>query len=136
MMQSEPKIHAGHMEVAVANLIGSDAFHEIEIKISASDLRADFNKRHGHDSKIISSLTYAVPDKLLNLAHQLVPAECGLIAVNWNKYSGCHTARWIRRAKRRKGVVVTNGTIRDFMRLGCMRIWSLKHHNNNKPVKT
>ena len=101
----EPKIHSGHIEVAVAHLIGyranvivpnlfwglglkheadlivmdsGDRLTEIEIKISLQDLKADFKKEHAHKSKLISRLVYAVPKNLVENALNLVPKEHGL----------------------------------------------------------
>lgn len=156
---SKLKIHSGQMEVAVANLIGyrthtivpnvswglglrhecdmlvlddKDRFTEIEIKVSKSDLKADFNKGHGHYSGIITRLIYAVPTDLLETAKELVPPKCGIIEVltippKDKTWLPVHRAQWIRRCRHRKpDRPVTDETIRKFMMLGCMRIWSLK----------
>jgi hypothetical protein len=91
-VMANPRLHSGHMEVAVAELIGyrnhtivpnvswglglrhecdmlvldkKGQFTEIEIKISLADLKADFKKPHGHASKIITRLVYAIPKDML-----------------------------------------------------------------------
>jgi hypothetical protein len=152
----EPKIHAGHMELAVtklmdyrrhiivpnvswgwglayeADLIVVDANQkatEVEIKISRADLRADFKKSHSHDSKKISRLVYAVHDTVLELAIEMVPAHAGIIAVKWNGFR--FAARWIRQVKHKKGHPgVTQDDVIKLLKLGVMRVWSLKEHNN------
>jgi hypothetical protein len=154
------KIHAGHMEVAVAELIGyrthvivpnvswglglehecdllildgKGRFTEVEIKISKSDLKADFSKSHGHKSKIISRLIYAVPEHLLEAAVELVPKTCGIIVVKTTdtKYGGIrHTAFWHRLVRHKVVELPKQHILNNFYRLGCMRIWSLKKHNN------
>lgn len=156
------KIHAGEVELAVVALIDyrkntivpnvswglgfnhecdmlvlddQDRFTEIEIKISASDLKADFKKTHGHKSNIISRLIYAMPIGLCEKYQNLIPGHCGIIAVR-EVMIGTRTfnkAEWFRRCKHDKTKEKPSPkTIRKFMELGCMRIWSLKNHNNNK----
>jgi len=152
--------HSGQMEVAIANLIGyrlntivpnvswgmgfrhecdmlildsQNRFTEIEIKVSKSDLKADFKKAHGHSSKIISRLVYAVPRNLLESALELVPQRCGIIVVDEiEKYGKLfYVAKWhrvVRHDKQKSSP--TPAQIRKFMELGCMRIWSLKSHYN------
>jgi hypothetical protein len=112
------KLHSGHIEVAVAKLLGwrtntivpnvswglglrhecdmlvldqRGRFTEIEIKISVADLRADLKKGHGHRSEIISRLVFAMPLDLCEKWDHLVPSGCGIIAVDWakrNKFIG------------------------------------------------
>lgn len=157
------KLHAGHIEVAVAKLLNyrvytivpnvaslfmhecdmlaldtHGRFTEIEIKVTASDLKADFKKTHGHKSEYISRLIYAMPIQLCEKYAQLIPKECGIISVHHSlPPSNCSDCkgyvyalhyRVVKHQKQKK--LPTNTMINDFMRLGCMRIWSLKEHNN------
>ena len=152
------KLHAGHMEVAVANLIGyrthtivpnvswglglnhecdmlvldqKGRFTEVEIKISRSDLRADFKKKHGHQSKFISRLVYAVPEEMKDYALELIPLTAGLIYVHhydWNGKIQCY-ARWERLCRHDTTKKPDQKTLNRFYHLGCMRIWSLKEHS-------
>jgi len=109
-------------------------FTEIEIKISASDLKADFNKRHHHESKYISRLVYAVPEKLKTLALELCPRDTGIIVVQWIARYG-YKASWERTCKHdpKKDLVPLN-IQSQFMRLGCIRIWTMKR-KINKQIK-
>ena len=157
-VKPEPKIHAGHIECAVVDLFnyrvhicvpnvswGFLRFHEadlliidkdnrlseVEIKISLSDLKADFKKHHGHSDNKIGRLIYAVPDKLVEAAKELVPKNNGIIRVKWNEYSGYFVATWVRGCRHHKlAKPITDSDAMKLMRLGCMRIWSLKKHNN------
>lgn len=164
------KLHSGHIESAVVRLLnyrvytivpnvreglnlshecdllcldGKGRFMEIEIKISAGDLKADFKKSHGHRSKYIGRLAYAMPKELAEKYKDLIPENCGLISVQIEtlpKYKTSDlitytylTAKWIRLCKHNKATLeVPVQKQLDFMRLGCMRIWSLKAHNNGK----
>lgn len=149
----EPKIHSGYIEVAVALLLdyrrytivpnvhwgagfshecdmlaidGDNKMTEIEVKISMADLKADFKKKHGHSSKYISRLVYAMPEKMITKAVEIIPKEHGIISVKWNGYR--FEAKWVRKARHRKHYIeqVPQSKIINIMRLGCMRIWSLK----------
>lgn len=152
------KLHAGYMEIAVANLIGwrqntivsnvswglglnhecdmlvldqNQRFTEIEIKISKSDLKKDFKKPHNHSSTFISRLVYAVPAELVEYALSIIPDGTGLIQVWHNDDDdGIHcSAQWVRRCRYDPRKQNPNqGTINKFYHLGCMRIWSLKQH--------
>lgn len=182
-----PKMHAGVIETCVANLFGyrrhtivpnvswglgfrhecdmlildnKDRFTEVEIKISTADLMADFKKPHGHYSKIISRLYYAMPEELCEKHFGIIPPHCGLIAVKWEPprkmtswtgevyhvSPGKYVATWWRQVRHDKNKEKPDEkTIRRFLELGCMRIWSLKErieayrersHENGTPTGT
>ncbi len=174
---SKNRLHAGHVEVAVAMLLNyrvytivpnvsyglglhhecdmlaldkQGRFTEIEIKVSASDLKADFKKWHEHKSKFISRLMYAMPIELCEKYQDLIPSHCGIIAIKeikfykWEKIKrGSDKVKYVehqgwkaeffRQAKHDKNKEKpSDKIIKEFMRLGCMRIWSLKSKNNNR----
>lgn len=106
-------------------------FSEIEIKVSVADMKKDLQKRHGHNSKIISRLIYAFPLQILEKVLPLVPERCGIIVVdyNWRKQP---EARWHRVCKYDKTKKPSPAEIEKFYQLGLMRIWSLKNHLNEK----
>ena len=147
----EPKIHSGLVELAVVHLMNfrvytivpnishgllgnmeadllcynGEKFTEVEIKISASDLKADFKKKHGHQHKYISRLIYAMPLKLCEKYADIIPKEHGIISVKWNGYR--YVASHYRMARHSKFFQEPpTRFVHEFMRLGCMRIWSLK----------
>jgi len=155
---SKPKIHAGHMEVAVAKLIGwrvativpnvswglglrhecdllildkLGRLSEVEIKISKSDLKADFRKGHNHISPIIGRLIYAVPDELVDFAKTVIPEKSGLITVKWTSIGW--QATWVRYCKHGESLKLTAEQKIKLMSLGCMRIWTLKEALYNRP---
>lgn len=155
-------MHAGNIELAVAALLNyrvytivpnvshglylnhecdmlalkDGKFTEIEIKISLSDLKADFKKSHGHKSKYISRLVYAIPEEMLAKAEQIIPKEYGIIVVKTyppreSTSLPRYGASWYRQCRHRKTTEAIPRDILDkFYHLGCMRIWSLKFHNN------
>jgi len=158
------KIHAGIMEVAVANLLNyrvytivpnvshglylnhecdmlalkDGKFTEIEIKVSISDLKADFKKKHEHKSKYITRLVYAVPEFMLDKALEIITMEFGVIVVkSYGDRIIYHKASWVRKARHRKQQeCIPQSILNKFYQLGCMRIWSLKMHNNYNKSKT
>lgn len=103
-------------------------FTEIELKISAADLKKDFTKSHQHKSRYISRLVYALPEWLYESHGELIPAGCGVILVSdiGNTRKILH-ATWERNCKHSKHTLEIPRKILDkFYHLGCMRIWSLK----------
>lgn len=158
MDNPQPKIHSGHVELAVVALLNfrvytivpnishgllgnmeadllcydGEKFTEVEIKISASDLKADFKKRHGHRHKYITRLIYAMPLNLCEKYGHLIPMENGIISVEWNGY--LWKAKHYRMVRHKKiACLIPDHFIVNFMRLGCMRIWTLKNKLYAKP---
>lgn len=151
---TQPRIHSGHVEIAVAHLLNwrryvivpniswglhlghecdllclspDNKFLEVEIKISASDLRKDFKKQHGHRSKYIGRLAYAVPSSLQTLAVELVPKSCGIIVVEWKPLAGRYGASWCRTCRHNPCTLqIPRDVLDKYFRLAAMRIWSLK----------
>jgi len=152
---TKPKLHAGYMEVAIAQLLGyrrnvivpnvswglglnhecdmlvlspGKKLTEIEIKVTFSDFKRDFDKRHGHTSKYISRLVYALPSELIDRAMPMIPRECGVISVEHYGHSFApFRAQWVRQARHSKLLQpVPDSVINKLYELGCMRIWDLK----------
>lgn len=150
----KPKLHSGHMEFAIAVLVGwrqniivpniswglglnheadllvldaSNRLTEIEIKISKSDLVADFKKGHSHESAMISRLVYALPLDLLESCMPMIPRHSGIITVEWNQWAKTYVAKWYRVPKHNKlKRKPSDAEIKKLMQLGLMRIWTLK----------
>lgn len=97
-------------------------FTEIELKVSLSDLKADFKKKHNHYSNFISRLVYAVPIELKEHALNLVPKHCGIIIARDDFYC----ASWLRIPKHDINKKPTQEQIIKFLKLGCIRIWKNK----------
>lgn len=114
--QMQPRLHAGHMEIAVADLLdyrtnlivpnvsyGWGLAHEadlivvspknkvteVEIKVSRTDLLNDLKKdKHTKPSKIIGRLIYAIPVELKEVFLENFPRHYGLITVAWTEEYG------------------------------------------------
>jgi hypothetical protein len=112
-------------------LDSKNRFTEVEIKVTLSDLKADFNKHHNHSSKIISRMFYAFPKDLLEKALPLIPTNIGIITCEPGVYyygKSSYSAKYFRMVRHDKYSRPSERQIQKFMNLGCMRIWSLKHH--------
>lgn len=105
---------------------------EVEIKISVSDFKADFNKAHYHDSKDVRSLYYALPKDLYNANKDLfksMAAErgAGIIVV-----TGCRSCEIVQRAAIRRDVKPLGvWQMVDYMRLGCLK-WFKPQYNDEE----
>lgn len=124
----------GH-ECDMLVLDNKNRFTEIELKVRVSDFKKDLEKEHGHRDKRISRLVYAMPAAVLEKVIALVPANAGIISTHPER----SRPYWHRQCKHRVVEAVDAETIRKFMHLGCMRIWTLKqklalekHKSKNK----
>ena len=159
------KYHAGEIELAVAthfdsrqnlivpNVANGMGIHEcdvliltqtgyateVEIKISAGDLKADAKKSHAHDSDMIKILYFAIPESLRDYASH-IPARAGIIIVKRvkNRWYDGWTGKIMEDGERDRCEIIRaphvnkaakKWTPKDrymLMRLSTMRIWSLK----------
>lgn len=108
-------------ELDVAVMTPSRYLTEIEIKTTASDLRRDSKKIHGHASQRIRRHFFAVPESLQELARELAPPEWGILS-----YSG-YVLNQIKTAKSVAARPLDDDEVRKLYELAAMRIWTLKH---------
>ena len=107
-------------------LIVTKAGHaiEVEIKVSKADLIADKFKRHGHNSKKIRQLYFAIPETLKMYVDH-IPERAGIILVV--EYPHECKARIFRKPKlNMQARKLTPEEILHVARLGTMRIFTLK----------
>ena len=98
--------------------------NEVEIKLNKYDLKRDLNKNHGHRSRLIRRLFFAIPESLLE-SQNFIPIHAGIIVVfNHNSINFC---KLIRPAVINKiAKPLTQEQLIHLGRLASMRIWSLK----------
>ena len=97
---------------------------ECEIKTSKADIVADLKKRHGHNSKKIRSLFFAIPDRLEQY-QDLIPERAGIIVVTQHPH-GCK-CRILRKAKiNTEAKKLSDKDILHVAKLGTMRTWKLR----------
>jgi len=102
---------------------------EVEIKVSRGDLIKDKEKSHGHHSKKLKYLYFAIPDYLEDdIEH--IPERAGILIVAWNKDGDYLHVRKKREPKLQFKYKFTDKERFEVARLGSMRIWGLKRTVN------
>ena len=103
---------------------------EVEIKISLSDLKADFKKKHQHKDENIKNFYYAFPEEMKEKAIKLIPEEAGiLIAVKKHSNSGYEyrDIECYRKPKINKEAKPINDIVLSrIYRLGYLRYWNYR----------
>jgi hypothetical protein len=105
---------------------------EVEIKRTKADLINDANKLHGHiDRKNrIKEFWFAIPEELIETAKENLDKKIGIIAVYKTQWGAQPIT--VRDATPNKNPKkLTQKERLQMIRLGCIRIWSLK-----KKIKT
>lgn len=134
-----PNVLLGPYEADFITITKSDYLIEVEIKISISDFRADFKKKHYHDCPEVNALYYALPKELYEKHKEEVNESCdkvgaGIILIGEEKFgsedSYRHFARIAKKPKLRKAKPLTVYQKLKFARLGCLRWPSLWRHRN------
>jgi len=124
-----PNVHWGiglNYEADMVVLRPSDWAIEVEIKVTASDIKADTKKRHQHNSRLFRQLYFAVPAEISG--NPYIPTRAGLLSVETDKYGG-HKVKELRApATNRNAVKWKPETRQKLHELAAMRIWSLKEH--------
>ena len=96
---------------------------EVEIKISASDLKKDVEKKHGHKDDRIKNFYFAIPQKLHKDKYiEFIPENAGILIVNERGYINVWRKPLIN--KNAKSISIDDELL--LARLGTMRIWGLK----------
>jgi DNA polymerase III psi subunit len=104
---------------------------EVEIKISISDLKADFKKEHQHKSKKIKYFYYAIPESLKEKALPLIPDHAGLIIVKShtiNVWEPTYCSIVKSPIVNKNARTLTSDELIKLGHLASMRIWTLKEH--------
>lgn len=108
---------------------------EVEIKISLSDLKADFKKEHQHKDENIKNFYYAFPEEMKEKALELIPKDCGiLIAVKKECGIPYRKIECYRKPKINKEAKPINDIVLSrIYRLGYLRYWNyrMSKENNN-----
>lgn len=124
-----PNVHWGmglHYEADLVVLRPSGWAVEVEIKISAADIRADLKKWRQHDSPLFRQLYFAVPLELADNPN--IPEHAGILAVSADKW-GRNTVKPTRGTKLRRDAVKWTAEQRHkLLHLAAMRTWTLKQH--------
>jgi hypothetical protein len=110
-------------------LTASQYLYEVEIKTTKSDLKADLKKRHGHNSRKIKKLYFAIPDYLLD-CEDLIPERAGILTIWKNKYDSLFCSKH-REASINSNYKCSDRECFEFARLGALRIFGLIENIDN-----
>lgn len=107
---------------------------EVEIKISLSDLKADFKKKHQHKDKNIKNFYYAFPEEMKEKALELIPKECGILIAVEKKCEISHrTIECYRKPQINKEAKPINDIVLSrIYRLGYLRYWNYRMSGGNQ----
>ena len=103
-------------------LTGAGYAHEVEIKVSISDLKRDGRKRHRHQSPKIKYLWFAAPEEMRGAMIEHVPETAGIILVQ--SVDNGHIVKIIRRPVPRKARKFSDYERYRLARLGTIRYWT------------
>jgi len=106
---------------------GSGYAHEIEIKVSVSDLRRDRTKRHGHYSELIRCLWFAGPKAMQEQLLAESPERAGVIVADDGR------ARVMREATPSNAPKLSDAQLLAVARLGTMRYWTRRDPSREPP---
>ena len=70
-------------ECDILSVTKNNFLREVEIKVSVSDFKADFKKKHNHEGNI-KQFYYAVPYYILDKIKDLVPEQAGILVAEYN----------------------------------------------------
>ena len=140
-----PNVLLNSYEADFITITKSDYLIEVEIKISISDFRADFKKKHYHDCPEVNALYYALPIELYKKHKEEVEESCekvgaGIILIAEKELPNGHSyeyfAGFVKKPKLRKAKPLTVRQMLNFARLGCLRWPSIWHHRNRPEHNT
>ena len=113
---------------------------EIEIKRSFSDFKADFNKRHLHNDKLVYYFYYCVPEKIVEkvktyLTEKFPDKDKCPALIYYNEYGDADIVRYFGyvgafRNKNARKLSVEEQV--KFARLGCFRYWNTQKDTAGK----
>ena len=99
--------------------------YEIEIKISVSDFKADFKKKHNHEGNI-KQFYYAVPHYILDKIEDLVPEETGILIAECNddNFNKSWKLKKYKNAKNNKlATPIDDEKLNKIFRIGYLKYW-------------
>jgi hypothetical protein len=107
--------------------------YEIEIKVNKYDLIRDKDKPHGHSSRKIKRLYFAIPEELEPYIDN-IPDHSGILIVRANNF---RSVKKIRESKIINNYKYSDGEMFALAKLGTMRIFGLKEKiNSNLKTET
>ena len=111
-------------ECDILSVTKNNYLREIEIKISVSDFKADFKKKHNHEGNI-RQFYYAVPYYMLEDIKVFVPEHAGILVA---EYSEERSEKWkIKRYKKpidnKEAKPIDEQMLNKIFRIGYLKYW-------------
>lgn len=110
---------------------------EVEIKVTAADIKADLKKRHGHKEEMIRDVWFAVPEELSEDPN--IPSYAGILSVKkWKTRNGKQRYSCVKKRlpdKNKNSRKFTPKEREKLLRLGSLRICGLKEKLDDKSNK-
>jgi len=113
-------------ELDLAIVTESKYLWEVEIKVSAQDLKKDKSKRHGHyDSRHrVKRLYFAVPAPLAGLCLEVAPERAGVLSIAPERV--CDVSILRKPKDDKQAEPLTDEQVAKISRLGTLRVWSMQ----------
>ena len=103
---------------------------EVEIKISLSDLKADFKKEHQHKDENIKNFYYAFPEEIKEKAIELIPEKAGILIALKKHLNDGYEYREIKCYRKPKinklAKPINDIVLSRIYRLGYLRYWNYR----------
>ena len=100
---------------------------EVEIKISLSDLKADFKKKHNHLSNAIKYFYYCIPEHLLQKSLNIIPKNYGILVAKPYKFNEnvyCKIEQYRKSKPNKESRKLTEREVSEIWRKTMFRYWN------------
>ena len=111
-------------ECDILSVTKNNFLREVEIKVSVSDFKADFKKKHNHEGNI-KQFYYAVPYYILDKIKDLVPEQAGILVAEYNaELSECWRLRKHKEASNNLSATpIDDKKLNLIYRIGYLKYW-------------
>ena len=111
-------------ECDILSVTKNNYLREVEIKISVSDFKADFKKKHNHEGNI-RQFYYAVPYYILDDIKNLVPEHAGILVAERNEAP--HELWQLKKHKKtndnKSASPIDEKMLNEIFRIGYLKYW-------------
>jgi hypothetical protein len=124
-------MNGGRRELDLLVVTNNGYAYEVEIKISKQDLLNDKKKKHNHGYDKLKNVWFAVSENIeIEFALKHIPEHAGLIWVYYDNFNFKYKCKVVKLpVNKKKPYKWSKEEIHDLLRLGTMRIYSLKKKN-------
>lgn len=111
-------------ECDILSVTKNNYLREIEIKISVSDFKADFKKKHNHEGNI-RQFYYAVPYYILDDIKDLVPEHAGILVAEYNTdlCESWRLKKYKKSVDNKSAKPIDEKMLNEIFRIGYLKYW-------------